>query len=105
MDIVADNAPSTASFQRYDFTMPPLQTLYALYKRVPNDPPFTDNFNMAPELSPPMVIPYNANVPADPNLWDGNFTATSLFGTNKFLQSDICNMACSLQHMACFLKQ
>jgi len=42
---------------------------------------------------------------ADPNLWDSNFTATSLFGTNKFLQSDICNMACSLQCMACFLKQ
>jgi len=24
---------------------------------------------------------------------------------NKFLQSDVCNMACSLQCMACFLKQ
>jgi len=44
----------------------------------------------------PMVIPYSANVTANPNLWDGNFTATLLFGTNKFLQSDICNMACSL---------
>jgi len=52
-----------------------------------------------------MVIPYSANVPADPSLWDGNFTATSLFGTNKFLQSDVRNMACSLQRMACFLKQ
>jgi len=52
-----------------------------------------------------MVIPYSANIPADPNLWDGNFTATSLFSTNEFLQSDVCNMACSLQRMACFLKQ
>jgi len=52
-----------------------------------------------------MVIPYSANVLADPNLWDSNFTATSLFGTNKFLQSDVHNMACSLQRMACFLKQ
>ena len=68
-------------------------------------PPPTDNFNTSPEPSLPMVIPYSANVLADPNLWDGNFTATSLFGTNKFLQSDVCNMACSLQRMACFLKQ
>ena len=52
-----------------------------------------------------MVIPYSANVLADPNLWDGNFSAISLFGTNKFLQSNVRNIACSLQRMACFLKQ
>ena len=65
----------------------------------------TDNFNMSLEPSLPMVIPYSANVLADPNLWDSNFTATSLFGTNEFLQSDVRNMACSLQCIACFLKQ
>ena len=105
MDIVADNAPSTAGSQRYDFTMPPSQTPRAPHEGTPNDPPPTDNFNTSPEPSPPTVIPYSANVPADPNLWDGNFTATSLFGTNEFLQSDVRNMACSLQRMACFLKQ
>jgi len=57
------------------------------------------------ELSPPMVIPYSANVLANPNLWDRNFIAISLFGTNKFLQSDIRNMVCLSQCMACFLKQ
>ena len=31
--------------------------------------------------------------------------ATSLFGTNKFLNSDISNISCLLQYMACFLRQ
>ena len=31
--------------------------------------------------------------------------ATSLFGTNKFLNSNVCNIACSLQCMVCFLRQ
>jgi len=57
------------------------------------------------EPSPPTVISYSTNVPADPILWDGNFTATSLFGTNEFLNSDITNISCSLQCMACFLRQ
>ena len=39
----------------------------------------------------------SANVPANPSLWDGNFMATSLFGTNEFLHSDVCNMACFLK--------
>lgn len=46
--------------------------------------------------------PLSHNVLSDPNLWDGDFGATSLFGTNEFLQSDVRNMACSLQHMASF---
>jgi len=95
MDIVADSAPSTASPQRYNFTMLPSQTLCAPHEGVPIDPSLMGIINISPEPSLPMVIPYNANVPADPNLWDGSFTAT-LFGTNKFLQSNICNMACSL---------
>jgi len=105
MDIAADNTPPFTSPQKYDFAMPPLLTPHAPHEDMPNNPSLADNFNTSPESSPPMVIPYSANVPADPNLWDSNFTATSLFGTNKFLQSNVCNMACLLQHMACFLKQ
>ena len=105
MDIVADNAPLSAGPQKYDFAMPPSQTPCAPHEDVLNKPSPADNFNTSPEPSPPMVIPYSANVPADPSLWDGNFTATSLFGTNEFLQSDVRNMACSLQRMVCFLKQ
>jgi len=105
MDIVADNAPPTAGPQKYDFAMPPSQMPRAPHKDAPNEPSPADNFNTSPEPSLPTVIPYSANVPADPNLWDGNFIATSLFGMNEFLQSDVCNMACSLQCMACFLKQ
>jgi len=105
MNIMADNTPLSAGPQKYDFAMPPLQTPRASHKDALNELSPADNFNMSLELSPPMVIPYSANVPADPSLWDGNFTATSLFGTNEFLQSDVRNMACSLQCIACFLKQ
>ena len=105
MNIMADNTPLSAGHQKYDFAMPPLQTPRASHKDALNELSPADNFNTSLELSPPMVIPYSANVPADPNLWDGNFTATSLFSTNEFLQSDVRNMACSLQRMACFLKQ
>jgi len=105
MDIVANNTPPTAGPQKFDFTMPLSQMPHALYKNAPTKPSPADNFNTSPEPSLPTVISYSANVPADPNLWDGNFTATSLFGTNEFLQSDVCNMACLLQCIACFLKQ
>jgi len=105
MDIEADNAPPAAGPLRYDFAMPPLQTPCAPHKDAPNDPTLSNNFNTSLEPSPPTVIPYSTNVPADPNLWDSNFTAMSLFSTNEFLQSNVRNMACSLQHMVCFLKQ
>ena len=105
MDIVADNTPPSTSPQKYDFAMLPSLTPRAPHEDMPNDPSPADNFNTSPEPSPLMVIPYSTNLPADPNLWDGNFTATSLFGTNEFLQSNVCNMACSLQCIACFLKQ
>jgi len=85
--------------------MPPSQTPRAPHEDAPNEPSPADNFNTSLEPSLPTVISYSANIPADPNLWDSNFTATSLFGMNEFLQSDVRNMACSLQCMACFLKQ
>jgi len=93
MDIVDDNTPPSAGSWKYDFAMPPSQTPHAPHEDTLNEP------------SSPMVIPYSTNVPADPNLWNGNFTATSLFSTNKFLQNDVRNIACSLQRMACFFKQ
>ena len=105
MDTEADNTPSPYGPQKYDFAMPLSQVPRAPHEDALNDPSLADNLITSQEPSPPTVIPYSANVPADPNLWDGNFTATSLFGTNEFLQSDVRNMACSLQRMACFLKQ
>jgi len=53
----------------------------------------------------PSTIPYKANSPADPNLWDGHFGSISLFGTNEFLQSDACNILCSLIQIAQFIRQ
>jgi len=105
MDTEADNAPSPDGPQKYNFAVPLSQAPCALHEDALNDPSPADNLIMSQEPSLPIVIPYSANIPANSNLWDGNFTATSLFGTNEFLQSDVRNMACSLQRMACFLKQ
>ena len=69
------------------------------------DPVSNGHSSASNEPSPPTVIPYSTNVPTDPSLWDGNFTAMSFFGTNEFFNSNICNIACSLQYMACFLRQ
>ena len=88
----------------YDFILLFSLTPYTPYEEASNSIAISDT-NMSSKPSPPMVIPYSANIPADPNLWDSSFTATSLFGTNKFLQSNVCNIACSLQCMAIFLKQ
>jgi len=80
----------------YDFSLPLSQAPHVSNEEALNPTP-NGYTNMPTELSPPMVIPYNANVLADPSLWDGNFMATSLFGTNEFLHSDVCNMACFLK--------
>jgi len=53
----------------------------------------------------PSAIPYEANFPADPNLWDSHFGLVSLFGTNKFLQSDTRNILCFLIRIAQFIRQ
>jgi len=53
----------------------------------------------------PSAIPYEANSPADPNLWDGHFGSVSLFGTNEFLQNDAQNISCSLIRIAQFIRQ
>jgi len=53
----------------------------------------------------PSAIPYQANQPADPTLWDGSFSSISLFGTIEALEGDAKNIACSLQRIATFIKQ
>jgi len=53
----------------------------------------------------PSAILYEANVLADPNLWDGHFGSVSLFGTNEFLLNDTHNISCSLICIAEFIKQ
>jgi len=85
MDIEADNAPPPDGPQKYDFAIPPSQAPRAPHEDTLNEPSPADNLNMSQEPSPPTVIPYSTNVLADPNLWDSNFTATSLFGMNEFL--------------------
>jgi len=95
---------SSNNAQSFNFTLPPSQLPRAANEAISN-PASNGHTSVSTELPPPTVIPYSANVPADPSLWDGNFTATSLFGTDEFLNSDIRNITCSLQRMARFLRQ
>lgn len=78
-----------------------------MYPHTPNKiaPNNTRELDPLSQPSPPDVIPYKANVPGDPNLWDGNFGVISLFGMNEFLRNDVNNMTTSLLHMATFLNQ
>jgi len=63
------------------------------------------NLATTPPNLEPSVILYQANQPADPMLWDGNFSSISLFGTVKVLEGNAKNIACSLQRIATFIKQ
>jgi len=50
------------------------------------------------------TIPYNNNQSADPDLWDGLFTLTSLL-IKKYLSSDAQNITCSLLRIGTFIQQ
>jgi len=95
--------PSAENATSFSFSLPASDPCVPL-EETPNSA-VTGYSDFSTEPSPPKVIPYNANIPADPSLWDGNFSATSLFSTNEFLNSDINNITCSLKCMACFLRQ
>jgi len=97
------SCPSAENVTSFSFSLPASNPRVPL-KEVLNST-ITGNIDISTQPSSPEVIPYSTNVPADPSLWDRNFTATSLFGTNKFLNSDINNVMCSLKCMACFLRQ
>jgi len=103
IEITDPSLPSAENVTSFSFSLPASNPRVPL-EEVPNSA-VTSYIDISTEPSPPEVIPYSANVPADPSLWDRNFTATSLFGTNEFLNSDINNITCSLKCMACFLRQ
>ena len=50
----------------------------------------------------PSTIPYSANQPVDPQLWDDSIY---LFRINEYLEGDVKNIACSLYRMAIFIRQ
>jgi len=103
IEIMNTSLPSAENVTSFSFSLSASNPRVPL-KEAPNST-VTGNIDISTEPSPPEVILYSANVPADPSLWDGNFMATSLFGTNEFLNSDINNIICSLKRMACFLRQ
>jgi len=98
IDVETLNHPSTHNPQARSFKLDPWVSQpthgHSIVMSYSNQTPAC---NQSREPSPSAVILYNTNVLADPDLWDSKFRATSLFGTNKFPQSDVCNMACSLQ--------
>jgi len=53
----------------------------------------------------PSVIPYDANLLADPALWDGDFGATSIYGTKESFGKDISNITLFLNRAATYIKQ
>ena len=97
MDIEVTNPspPSADDIMSFNFSLPPSNPHASLEEALNLAPIGETNISM--EFSSPLVIPYSANVPADPSLWDGNFTATFLFSTNKFLNSNINNIMCFLR--------
>lgn len=103
IEITYTPPPLVNDTTNFTFSLPPSNP-HASLEEAPNSVP-SGGLDISTEPSPPSVIPYSANVPADPSLWDGKFAAASLFGTNEFLASDINNITCSLQHMARFLRQ
>jgi len=103
IEIMDPSLPSAENATCFSFSLP-ASNPHVLLEKAPSSV-ITSNIDISMEPSPPEVIPYSANVPADPSLWDRNFMATSLFGTNKFLNSDISNIMCSLKRMAYFLRQ
>ena len=102
IEIIDPSLPAAENVTCFSFSLPASNPCVPL-KEAPNSA-ITSNIDISTEPSPPKVIPYSTNVPADPSLWDGNFMATSLFGTNEFLNSNINNITCSLKYMACFLR-
>ena len=52
-----------------------------------------------------VVTPYSDNQPTDPNLWNGSFSSTSIFGVNESLGKDSRNIVLSLQRIRMFIKQ
>ena len=92
---VSQIPPSLSNTPLYNFTLPPSQPPHASHEEMLNPALASEAFTSM-DSSPPMVIPYSTNIPIDPSLWDSNFTAISLFGTNEFLNSNIQNIACSL---------
>jgi len=103
IEITDPSLPSAENTTCFPFSLPASNPRVSL-EEAPNSAT-SSNIDISTEPSPPKVIPYSANVPADPSLWDRNFMATSLFGTNEFLNSNISNITCSLKRIACFLRQ
>jgi len=103
IEITDSFLPSGENITCFPFSLPASNPHVSL-EEAPNHAT-SSNIDISMEPSPPEVIPYSTNVLADPSLWDGNFIATSLFGTNEFLNSNINNIMCSLKRIACFLRQ
>jgi len=65
----------------------------------------TAHEHVDPAPGTPVVIPYNENYPANPALWDGDFTQISIFGTRESFLQDATNITTSLKCVATYIRQ
>ena len=56
-------------------------------------------------LGSPVVIPYDINQPANPALWDGDFSRVSIFSTKESFLQDTTNITASLKRAATYIRQ
>jgi len=75
---------SNHSILSYNFSLLLSQHAHVFIEVVPNAKSM-NKIDISSELSLLSAIPYSTNIPADFNLWNRGFVATSLFGTNEFL--------------------
>ena len=61
--------------------------------------------HMPSALGSPVVIPYNENQPANPVLWDRDFSWVSIFGTKESFLQDATNIMASLKCAATYVRQ
>ena len=67
IDSVASHPFLSLSLTLYNFVLPPSNPLHVSNKESLNSSPNYDTV-IPIKLSPPMVIPYSTNIPADPSL-------------------------------------
>ena len=70
-----------------------------------NSQPIASNNICISQGMEPLVISYTINQPVDPQLWDGNFSPTSLFRINEYLEENTKNITYLLLRIVTFIRQ
>ena len=85
-----------------EYTQPATPPVVHEASRPSPPPPVTGNVLM--EITP-AAIPYDANSSVDPDLWDGQLQALSIFGTQEAFDRDAAHITLSLERAATYIRQ